>query len=868
MHSTFTAPKIHCEGCAGAIRGRLSQIPGVDSVAVDVARKRVTVQHDASTSVASLEEALKEIGYPPTSEPEGQAREHPSRSASRFGTLAGASGSEERVRDPVCGMLVAPADAAGSSVHDGRTVYFCSLHCKQKFDAHPEAFLAPAKQAAPASADVIYTCPMHPEVRQRGPGSCPKCGMALEPETITAASAEEDPELADMRRRLWLAAALSVLVLALAMLPMLGVPVHQAISPRLSQWLQLVLSAPVVLWAGWPFFERAWRSLAQRRPNMFTLIALGTGAAFAYSLVAVLLPWAIPASLRHHGLAEVYFEAAAVITTLVLVGQVLELRARQQTSAAIRKLLALAPPTARLVEGDHDREVPVAEVRVGDLVRVRPGDKVPLDGEVVDGKSSVDEAMISGEPVPLEKALGDRVIGGTVNQHGAFVMKVQRVGQDTMLARIVALVGQAQRTRVPIQKLADQVAAVFVPLVILVALITFTLWAFFGPENEALSFALVNAVAVLIIACPCALGLATPMSIMVAIGRGAQEGILFKNAEAVEALHKVDTIVVDKTGTLTEGKPRLAECVPVPGFAAEELLRQAAAVEKNSEHPLARAVVHAAQEQHLHLPEAREFRAHVGGGVEAAVQGRRVVIGTPDFLTSQGIAPTAELESTAQARREEGKTVVQVGIDGRRAGLLILADPIKSTTPQALDWFRRQRMRVVMLTGDDPRTARHVAEQLGIGDYQARVAPADKHRFVEKLKADGRIVAMAGDGINDAPALAAAHVGVAMGAGTDVAIESAGVTLVKGDLRGLARAVLLSRRTMANIRQNLFFAFVYNLLGVPLAAGVLYPFFGILLNPMFAAAAMSFSSVSVIANALRLRRQSLEQSKQFQGHFT
>jgi P-type Cu+ transporter len=863
METRFHVPNIHCAGCADTIRRTLREVPGVSHVDVDITGKNVQVRHEPPAERGGLTRALDGIGYPAAPDGQPPATHTAQAAAPAAGSVPASqdhagSPAGPTVLDVVCGMRIDPRTAAGSAQRHGETYYFCSTHCLRKFEADPERYLKPsaAAEAPPVKPDAIYICPMHPEVRQVGPGFCPKCGMALEPEEVSE-TAGADPELLDMTRRFRVAAVLTVSVLALAMLPMLGVPLHDWVPHRWSAFLQLALTTPVVWWAGWPFFHRAWHSVIQRSPNMFTLIAIGTGAAYFYSAFAVLFPTLIPLSLWRHGMVEVYFEAAAVIVTLVLLGQVLELRARQKTSDAIRRLLTLAPPTARRVHGEHEEEVPLERIQVGDILRVRPGDKVPLDGDIAQGQSTVDESMISGESVPVDKAAGDMVIGGTVNQQGAFLMKVTRVGKDTVLAQIVHMVSKAQRSRVPIQKLADRVAGLFVPAVILVAVVTFAAWALFGPQENALAYALVNAVAVLIIACPCALGLATPMSIMVGVGRGASEGILFKNAEAIEALQGIDTLVVDKTGTLTEGKPRVARVTAAAGFTEDAVLRDAAAAERNSEHPLARAIVRHATEREMSLPPSDRFNSHPGGGVEAEVDGRPVLIGSRAFLESRGVSQDDALEAAADADRAEGKTVVHVAVDGKLAGLVTLADPIKGTTREALDWLRGQGIRVVMLTGDDPRTAAHVARQLGIDEFHARVAPQDKHRFVAELKAQGRRVAMAGDGVNDAPALAEAHVGIAMGAGADVAIESAGVTLVRGDLRGIVRAVLLSRRVLRNIRQNLVFAFVYNLLGVPIAAGVLYPAFRLLMSPMLAAAAMSLSSVSVIANALRLRRQSL-----------
>ena len=803
--------------------------------------------------------------------------------------------------DPICGMTVDEATALRAE-RDGKTYYFCHEGCRRKFlagegqgekahrhgelvqlDAAPRTpakpsagakyfcpmcegvesdtpgtcpkcgmALEPAQPAAP-QAKVIYTCPMHPQIEQDQPGSCPICGMALEPKTIAAAE-EEDPELASMTLRFWVSAALTVPVFLLAMLPMVGLPVDQWLGGTLHTWLQLILATPVVLWGGWPFFERGFRSIVTGNLNMFTLIAMGTGAAYLYSVVATLFPGIVPESFKHHGRVEVYFEAAAVIVTLVLLGQVLELRARRRTSSAIRELLSLAPPLARVVKDGQEREVPLEQVHAGDILRVRPGEKIAVDGKLTEGKSSVDESMISGEPIPVEKQPGDAVIGGTFNQTGSFLMVAEKVGQDTVLARIVNMVAEAQRSRAPIQKLADQVSGYFVPAVVAVAVVTFVVWAIARPEEPALAYALVNAVAVLIIACPCALGLATPMSIMVGVGRGAREGVLIKDAAVLETLEKIDTVVVDKTGTLTEGRPKLTECIAASGWSEEELLRLAAAVEQASEHPLARAIVAGAKERGISLPAASGFQSITGGGVEAGVGGRQVLIGNRALLAERGAAGLGSLDERAASLQRQGRTVMFVAVDRQFAGIVAVADPIKASTAEAVRSLHGLGLKILMLTGDHEHTARGVAEQLGIDDFEAGVKPEQKHRRVEALRREGRKVAMAGDGINDAPALAAADVGIAMGTGTDVAIESAGVTLVKGDLRGIARAIQLSRRTMQNIRQNLFFAFIYNALGVPIAAGALYPISqNLLLNPMIAAAAMSFSSVSVIANALRLR---------------
>jgi Cu+-exporting ATPase len=709
----------------------------------------------------------------------------------------------------------------------------------------------------PPATKTEYVCPMHPEIVRDAPGACPICGMALEPRTITL-DEERNPELADMTRRFWVGVALSAPVLILAMSDMIpGRPLHGIVSPRTATWIQFILSTPVVLWCGWPFFQRAWSSIVNRSLNMFTLIGIGVGTAYGYSVVAALLPNLFPDSFRGHGgEVAVYFEAAAVITTLVLLGQVLELRARSRTSIAIKALLGLAPKTARLIQkGGTEQDVPVEQVKAGDLLRVRPGEKVPVDGVVVEGESSVDESMVTGESIPVEKTKGSRVIAGTVNGTGGFVLRAERVGSETLLAQIVRMVSEAQRSRAPIQRLADVVSAYFVPIVVAVAVVTFVIWSILGPEPR-LAYALVNAVAVLIIACPCALGLATPMSIMVGIGGGASAGILIKNAEALELLEKVDTLVVDKTGTLTEGKPRLASVLVPDGGSDSEVLRLAASIEKASEHPLADAIVVGAQERKLQLADPLGFQSFSGKGIVAAVEGKTVALGNIKLLEQLNIAPGALLDRAEQLR-SEGQTVMFVVIEKEPAGLIVVADPIKQSTYEAIRLLHADGIRIVMLTGDSRTTAEAVARKLGIDEVHAEVLPQQKSEIVRELQARGRIVAMAGDGINDAPALAQAHVGIAMGTGTDVAIESAAVTLVKGDLRRIVTARRLSQATMRNIRQNLFFAFIYNIMGVPVAAGILYPFFGLLLSPMIASAAMTFSSVSVITNALRLNKVSL-----------
>ncbi len=721
------------------------------------------------------------------------------------------------MKDPVCGMEVNPGEAAGSLVHGGRTYYFCSTHCLEKFRSAGEKYaIKSAEEPVAAATSSRYTCPMHPEVRSDKPGACPKCGMALEPVAATAEE-EDSSELRAMTRRFWVSLTLTVPVFAMAMLHVDGLG-----------WLQFALSAPVVLWGGWPFFQRGWASIIQRSLNMFTLIAIGTGVAWMYSVVAV----------AYGG--RVYFESATVIVTLVLLGQVLELRSRRRTSGAIRALLGLAPKTARLIrKNGTELDVPLENVQKGDRLRVRPGERVPVDGVILEGSGGVDESMVTGESLPVEKHAGDKVTGGSVNGTSGFVMRAERVGSETLLAQIVRMVSEAQRSRAPIQRLADAVAGWFVPAILGAAVVTFGAWMIWGPEPR-LAHALVNAVAVLIIACPCALGLATPMSIMVGTGRGATAGVLVRNAEALEILQRVDTLIVDKTGTLTEGRPRV-----VTVKAEDETLRLAASVERASEHPLGRAIVEAAQERNLKLADVTEFRSETGHGVSGKVDGRLVTV------NDRGTAPEAE------ALRREAQTVVFIAVDGQPAGVLGIADPIKDSTPEAIRLLRKVGIRIFMVTGDNRTTAEAVARKLGLDDVEAGVRPEQKSEAVKRLRDEGRIVAMAGDGVNDAPALALAHVGIAMGTGTDVAMESAGVTLVKGDLRGIAKAIRLSRATMRNIRENLFFAFIYNVLGVPIAAGVLYPFFGVLLSPMIAAAAMSFSSVSVVGNALRLRRLTL-----------
>ncbi len=795
-----------------------------------------------------------------------------------------------KVIDPVCGMTIEDRDAAATSTYEGRTYYFCSKSCKEDFDEDPVSYLGartiaasgtekeadhicpmhpevrlPGPAACPkcgmalepaapviSAAKTEWTCPMHPEIIRDAPGSCPICGMALEPKTVTAEE-EENPELADMTRRFWISAVLTIPLVYIVMggyIP--AISPEKVLSREILKWLELVLATPVVLWGGWPFFVRFGQSIANLSPNMFTLIGLGVGVAYAYSVVAALFPEIFPASFRKGGEVGTYFEAAGVITTLVLLGQVLELKARSRTGAAIKALLGLAPKTARRVKDETEEDIPLEQVNPGDLLRVRPGEKIPVDGIVADGSSSVDESMITGEPIPVEKKKGDRVIGATVNGTGSLVMRAEKVGAETMLARIVQMVAEAQRSRAPIQKLADIIAAYFVQIVVGIAILTFIIWALVGPEPRMV-FALVNAVAVLIIACPCALGLATPMSIMVAMGKGATGGVLFRNAEAIEVMKKINTLVVDKTGTLTVGKPKLIDVVASGDLDDKSLLYFAASIERGSEHPLAAAIVAGAQEKGIVLSNAEAFDSKTGRGVVGKVEGHDVALGNRQLLEELEI-DLGMLSGKAEALLREGKTVMFVALDNKPAGLVGVADPIKETTPDAVRFLHDEGIRIVMLTGDNRRTAEAVAKELGVDEVIAEVLPDQKAEVVKRLQGEGRFVAMAGDGINDAPALAQAHVGIAMGTGTDVAMESAGVTLVKGDLRGILRARRLSRATMRNIKQNLFFAFIYNALGVPVAAGVLYPFVGILLSPIFAAAAMSFSSVSVVGNALRLRR--------------
>ena len=758
---------------------------------------------------------------------------------------------EAGATDPVCGMSVDPATAKASAEHNGQTFYFCCQGCKTKFTADPDKYLKP-RAAEPAIEGAIYTCPMHPEIRQQGPGTCPICGMALEPEVFTGDTGP-NPELVDMRRRFWIGLALSIPVMAIEWTGML-VGTGQWVTPQVANYIQFAFATPVVLWAGWPFFVRGYQSLLTRNLNMFTLIAMGTGVAYLYSLIATFAPHIFPPAFRGAGgTVAVYYEAASMITVLVLIGQVLELRAREATSGAIKALLDLAPKTARRVKDDgSDEEISLDAVGIGDKLRVRPGDKVPVDGTVLEGRSALDESMVTGESMPVTKEKDSRVIGGTLNKSGSFVMRADHVGRDTLLAQIVQMVAQAQRSRAPIQLLADQVAGWFVPTVIAVALLAFASWATFGPEPR-FAFGLVAAVSVLIIACPCALGLATPMSIMVGVGRGAHAGVLIKNAEALERMEKIDTLVIDKTGTLTEGKPKVVAVVPLPGFDDAQVLTLAASVERGSEHPLAAAIVAAAQERKLALSPVRGFDAPAGKGVIGMVDEKQLALGTAAFLKELKVDVSA-LSGEAERLRADGATAVLLAVDGKPAGAIAIADPVKQTTPQALKALAADGIRVVMLTGDNRTTAQAVAKRLGITQVEAETLPDQKSKVIEKLRREGRVVAMAGDGVNDAPALAAAEIGIAMGTGTDVAIESAGVTLLKGDLTGIVKARALSAAVLRNIRQNLFFAFIYNSVGVPVAAGILYPAFGILLSPIIAAAAMAMSSVSVVSNALRLRR--------------
>jgi P-type Cu+ transporter len=800
------------------------------------------------------------------------------------------------VTDPVCGMDIDPAGAAGQHTHDGKTYYFCAKSCLAKFQADPQSYLQPGAadpvRVEPPVAGATYICPMDPEVRQDHPGSCPKCGMALEPDpaTLPAArveytcpmhpeivrdapgacpicgmaleprtvTAEEgpNPELVDMTRRMWIGAAVGLPAFLLAMGDMfLGMGLGGRVDVSLTNWIGLACATPVVLWAGWPFFERGWASIKNRSANMFTLIALGVGAAYVFSVAATVAPGVFPEGFRVHGVVETYFDTAIVITVLVLLGQVMELRARGRTSMAMRQLLGMAPTTARIIRDGAESDIPLPHVHVGDLLRVRPGERIPVDGVVIDGRSAVDEAMVTGESIPVEKESGSKVTGATINGTGTLTMRAERVGKDTLLAQIVRMVSEAQRSRAPIQRLADVISAYFVPAVVTIALVSAAAWAVWGPDPR-LAHALLSGVAVLIIACPCALGLATPMAIMVGTGRGAGAGVLIRNAEALERLEKVDTLVVDKTGTLTEGRPRLAQVSALAPFTETDVLRFAAAVEQGSEHPLAAAIVGGARERGIAVPPATDFDSLTGRGVTAVVDGRRILLGNARLLEDKGVA-ISDLGGTADQQRKQGQTVMFVAVDGKPAGTIGAADPIKTSTAEALAMLHKERLRIVMLTGDNSATAHAVASRLHIDEVIADVLPDQKREIVQRLQREGRVVAMAGDGINDAPALAEAAVGIAMGTGTDVAMESAGVTLVKGDLRAIVRARRLSRATMKNIRQNLVLAFVYNAVGVPVAAGLLYPFFGILISPIWASAAMTLSSVSVILNAVRLRRADL-----------
>ena len=775
-------------------------------------------------------------------------------------TTEPASSSDVAI-DPVCGMSVDVETSSYKFVHDDESFHFCSQGCHDKFAGDPEHYLSGAHKEALESAPsgTMFTCPMHPEIVQEGPGTCPICGMALEPMGVPTGDDAPNPELIDFRRRFWLGTVLTIPIVLLAMAPMVGLGgIREFFGERTTLWAELVLATPVVLWSGWPFFERGWNSVVSRNLNMFTLIAMGVGAAYIFSVVAVLFPGVFPESFRDHsGNVGVYFEAAAVIIVLVLLGQLMELGARERTGTAIRALLDMAAKTARVIRDDgEEEEVPLEDVKVGDRLRVRPGDKVPVDGIVIDGRSSIDESMISGEPIPVEKVEGDAVTGATLNGTGTLVIEAKRVGDDTMLSQIVEMVANAQRSRAPIQKLADAVAGKFVPAVVVVAIVSFVVWAVWGPA-PALAFALVNAVSVLIIACPCALGLATPMSIMTATGRGAQAGVLIKNAEALERFAGVDTLIVDKTGTLTMGKPKLVSVIAADGYDEDYVLKLAASLEQGSEHPLAEAIVKGAEDRGISLENAEEFDSITGMGVKGRVSGTSVALGNTKLLDEFGVGGDSYIEQ-ANALRDKGETVMFVIVDGAVAGIVSVADPVKETTQEALDALHLEGLRIIMATGDNERTARAVASKLNIDEIRADVLPEDKARIIRELQADGRKVAMAGDGVNDAPALAQADVGIAMGTGADVAIESAGFTLVKGDLNGIVRARKLARATMTNIRQNLFFALVYNASGVPIAAGILYPFFGILISPMFAAAAMSLSSVSVVSNALRLRSVKLE----------
>ena len=777
---------------------------------------------------------------------------HASSSIAQNSHVGKAQAKDNNAIDPVCGMTVDPHKTSHKTEYLGHPYYFCSAGCRAKFEADPKRYIGEVRAAEPVPEGTVYTCPMHPQIRQIGPGSCPICGMALEPDLPTSDTGP-NPELKDMSRRFWIGLVLSIPIIALEMGGHL-VGSQAWIDQITSNWIQLAFATPVVLWAGWPFFERGWQSVVTRNLNMFTLIAMGIGAAYAYSLVATLAPDLFPAAFRgHDGAVGVYFEAAAVITVLVLLGQVLELRAREATSGAIKALLDLAPKVARRIRADGaDEEVPLDSVQVGDKLRVRPGDKIPVDGNIVEGRSSLDESLVTGESMPVTKEVGAKVLAGTLNQSGSFVFQAEKVGRDTLLSQIVQMVAQAQRSRAPIQRLADQVSGWFVPLVLVIALVAFAAWAWFGPEPR-LAFGFVAAVSVLIIACPCALGLATPMSIMVGVGRGAQAGVLIKNAEALERMEKIDTLVVDKTGTLTEGKPKVVSITTAAGFAEPDVLKLAASVERASEHPLAAAIVQFAAERGIELGKVEDFDSPTGKGVVGTVEQKKVALGNAKFMAGLAV-DAAPLAAEAERLRQDGATVIFMAVNGTIAAIFAIADPIKESALAAIKALAAARIRVVMLTGDNSTTAKAVAKRLGIGNVEAEVLPDQKSAVVEKFRGKGRVVAMAGYGVNDSPALAAADVGIAMGTGTDVAIESAGVTLLKGDLGGIIRARKLSQATMRNIRQNLFFAFIYNALGVPIAAGILYPAFGLLLSPVIAATAMALSSVSVVGNALRLRR--------------
>lgn len=879
MKTNIQVPTVSCGGCKDTIEHALHAVPGVTAARVDLSNKSVEIEHNGKVPLDEVLQAIRKTGYDANV---------PGQASSMQLSIAPA----EKVIDPVCGMSVVPDKAKGNSEYQGKHYYFCSTKCKQRFDADPQAFLDTpsahqhhqkkqsttqhhAKYTCPMCPEVAsdkpgpcpscgmaldpplttgqavkYTCPMHPEVVQDGPGNCPICGMALEP--MDVAVEEINPEEREMSNRFWVSLVFTVPLLLLAMSEMIPAFSHLSMASWFS-WVQLALATPVVLWGGWPFLVRAWTSVVNRRLNMFTLIALGTGSAYLYSLFATLAPQWIPDSLRGtHGSIPLYFEAAAVITTLVLLGQFLELRARSQTSSAIKSLLGLSPKVAhRIREDGTEEEISLQVVHPGDRLRVRPGEKIPVDGVLEEGRSSVDESMITGEPLPVEKIPGAKVIGATVNGTGAFIMRAERVGAETVLAQIVHMVGLAQRSRAPIQRLADTVSAYFVPAVILVALVTFVIWATLGPEPR-LAHALVNAVAVVIIACPCALGLATPMSIMVGTGRGATAGVLIKNAEVLEIMERVDTLLVDKTGTLTEGRPRVTKVVAINGFDESEVLRLAAALEQSSEHPLATAIVAAVKERGLVMLSATSFESLTGRGVHGTIEGKQTAVGNAALLQELHVDSGA-LNQLAGELRGQGSIVIFVARDGKAAGLIAIADPIKMSAKEAVQNLHQEKIRIVMVTGDNRATADAVARQLGIDEVRAEVMPADKGKTVQEFQSAGRVVAMAGDGINDAPALAQAQVGIAMGTGTDVAMESAGITLMKGDMQGILRARKLSQATMSNIRQNLWFAFGYNVLGVPIAAGILYPVFGLLLSPMIASAAMTLSSLSVVGNALRLR---------------